>query len=193
MPTDKPTAWPNVEAFRIVVAQPEDIPALRTTATASWWATYGDYLSASYIEDFLARAYSKTRLLAQMADVNSRFLVAKCCGGKSDDHLIGFGQVGPAFFRDDNAPVAPADLHRLYLLPAWQGRGIGARLLAKLEAWLRQKSYPLYGAYVHERNEPAQRFYARQGFIRKPECDVRDEWYLVKPLDLPVEEYPWNT
>jgi len=184
MHIDEPTTRPDMEELRIVVAQPEDIPALRATAAASWWATYGDYLSASYIEDFLARAYSKTRLLAQVADTNSYFLVAKCCEGKSDEALIGFGQVGPCFQRVDNAPVAPADLYRLYLLPAWQGRGIGSRLLTELEAWLRQKGYPLYGAYVHERNEPAQRFYTRQGFTRKSECDVQDEWYLVKPLAL---------
>jgi GNAT superfamily N-acetyltransferase len=73
-------------------------------------------------------------------------------------------------------------LYRLYLLPAWQGQGIGTQLLVALEGWLRTKGYAEYGAYVHERNAPAQRFYMRQGFRRKPACDIQDEWYLVKAL-----------
>lgn len=165
------------EPITIVLAQPEDVPALQATAAASWWATYGAYLAASFIEDFLARAYSQPSLLGQIADPTRYFLVARDAG-----RVIGFGQVGPTLPRRDAAPVAPADLYRLYLLPAYQRRGIGARLLAELEAWLRDHGYPYYGAYVHERNAPAQHFYTAQGFVHKPECDIQDEWYLVKQL-----------
>ena len=56
-------------------------------------------------------------------------------------------------------------------------------MLGELEAWLRRQGYPFYGAYVHERNEPAKHFYARQGFVHNPECDLQDEWYLVKMLE----------
>ena len=163
----------------VEVAQAADVPALQAVARASWWATYGDYLSPGFIEDFLARAYSPARLSVQLQDPQSCFLIAK-----NNDTLIGFGQVGPSLPRRDPAPVAPADLHRLYLLPAWQRQGIGAKLLGELEAWLRQRNYVCYGAYVHQRNEPAQRFYLRQGFIRKPACDVQDEWYLVKQFSM---------
>ncbi len=168
----------DAETLSIVVAQLEDIPALQTTAAASWWATYSDYLAPSFIEGFLASAYSARKLALHLADPHSLFLVAKV-----DDALVGFGQVGPPMARDDDAPVAPADLYRLYLLPHWQGRGIGARLLAALEGWLREQGYPFYGAYVDERNEPAKKFYARQGFVHKPECDIAEQLYLVKPLD----------
>lgn len=178
LPAKESASGPPNEAVHIIAAQLEDIPALQATAAASWWATYDGLLSPSFIESFLAHAYSNGRLRAQVSDPNSYFLVVK-----SADALIGFGQVGPAMARRDHAPVAPADLHRLYLLPAWQRRGIGSRLLTELEAWLRQRAYPYYGAYVHERNEPAKRFYARQGFVHKPECDVQGEWYLVKQLE----------
>jgi ribosomal protein S18 acetylase RimI-like enzyme len=169
---------PQAGAITITVAQPEDIPALQATAAASWWATYGALLSASFIESFLARAYSSDRLALHLTDPSSHFLVVK-----TGVALIGFGQVGPTMPRRDTAPVAPADLYRLYLLPQWQRRGIGARLLMALETWLRDQEYPYYGAYVHERNEPAKHFYQRQGFAHKRECDVQDEWYLVKWLD----------
>lgn len=177
MRIDERPLGPDAKNVQIIVAQPEDIPALQSVAAASWWATYGEYLDAKFIEDFLSRAYSRTRLMAHIADPIACFLVVK-----SDDELIGFGQVGPTLPRRDPAPVAPADLYRLYLLPQWQRRGIGAHLLGELETWLRAQQVPIYGAYVHERNEPAKYFYARQGFLHKPECDIQDEWYLVKPL-----------
>ena len=176
-PVHESSIGANAESYTILAAQPKDIPALQAAATATWLATYGEYLSASFIEDFLARAYSETELLAQIANAKSHFLVVRC-----HDELIGYGQVGPKMTRRDDAPVAPADLYRLYLLPAWQRKGIGSLLLAELEGCLRSQGYPLYGAYVHERNDPAKAFYARQGFVHKPECDIHDEWYMVKQL-----------
>ncbi len=179
MHIDKSPILAGVEALRIVVAQPEDIPALQSTAATAWWATYREYLDACFIEDFLASAYSTRTLSLHLVDPSTLFLAAKVEGT-----LIGFGQVGPTLARDDDAPVAPADLYRLYLLPQWQGRGIGARLLGVLEGWLREREYLTYGAYVHEYNETAKSFYARQGFTHHPECDVQNEWYLVKRLDV---------
>lgn len=175
---DNPPNGSHVEAITIVVAQLADIPALQSAAATSWWATYGTLLPASFIESFLARSYSRDHLAMHLADPTCHFLVVK-----RYDELIGFGQVGPTMPRRDAAPVAPADLYRLYLLPEWQRHGIGSRLLAALEKWLCDQGYSYYGAYVHERNEPAKHFYRRRGFMHKPECDVQDEWYLVKWLD----------
>ncbi len=171
-------ALPHSDPILIEVAQLQDIPALQATAVASWWATYGELLSASFIEKFLARAYRTDTLTLQLTDSRSYFLVVK-----AESAVVGFGQVGPTLQRRESAPVAPADLYRLYLLPEWQRRGIGTMLLTKLEGWLRDQKYPYYGAYVHERNEPAKEFYKRHSFVRLPECDVTDEWYLVKTLD----------
>jgi GNAT superfamily N-acetyltransferase len=165
------------KAVTIIPAQAEDVAALQATAAACWWATYRALLPAEFIEKFLARAYNERVLLKEIAATQSRFLVAK-----HGDALIGFGQVGPSLPRRDLAPVAPADLHRLYLLPQWQRQGIGAQLLGELEGWLRAQGHAYYGAYVLASNAPAKHFYLRQGFTHKPECDVQDEWYLVKQL-----------
>jgi GNAT superfamily N-acetyltransferase len=163
--------------YLIRVAASADIPAIQATAAAAWRATYGSYMEAAFINNFLARAYRVEALTAEIAAGQCCFLVAQAA-----DELIGFGQVGPSMARRAPAPVAPADLVRLYLLPAWQGRGVGTALLRRLEAWLRAVGYPRYGAYVHVRNIPAQRFYLRQGFVHLPAADIQDEWYLIKTL-----------
>ena len=167
-------------AISILVAQPEDIPALQRTAAISWWATYSEYLASSFIEDFLTRAYSAHQLVAHFADTNVTFFGRKI----QSMNLIGFGQAGPAMAR---VMMTHLLLRLIYIAsissPQWQGRASGSRLLAGLELWLRQQGYPYYGAYVDERNEPAKSFYARQGFVHKPECDIPEQWYLVKQLE----------
>lgn len=167
----------EVPDYLIRVARQADLPAIQTTAAASWRATYGTYMQPTFIENFLARAYSLDVLGLHVSDPKSRFLVVE-----AGSEVVGFGQVGPALPRRDDAPVAPADLFRLYLLPDWQRRGIGRVLLGKLEGWLRAQGYSRYGAYVHVRNEPAKSFYQSRGFIHVPDCDVHDEWYLIKEL-----------
>ena len=119
MRINEPPVWQGAETLSIAVAQPEDIPALQSTAAASWWATYGEYLAADFIENFLKRAYSKERLLAQVADPRSHFLVVK-----SDDAMIGFGQVGPPLPRRDVAPVAPAACIVFTSYPLGSGRAL---------------------------------------------------------------------
>ncbi len=134
-------------------------------------------MQPGFIDNFLTRAYSIDVLSLHVADAKSQFLVVEV-----GSEIVGFGQVGPSSPRRDQAPVAPADLFRLYLLPAWQYRGIGTALLKELETWLRAAGYTRYGAYVHVRNEAAKSFYQRHGFVHVPECDVLDEWYLIKEL-----------
>lgn len=74
------------------------------------------------------------------------------------------------------------DLDQLYLDPAWQGRGIGGRLV-NLAKQRRPAGLALWTFQV---NEPARRFYERHGFVaaettdghrnEEREPDVRYVW-----------------
>ncbi|MFC9815890.1 GNAT family N-acetyltransferase [Streptomyces virginiae] len=74
------------------------------------------------------------------------------------------------------------DLDQLYLDPAWQGRGIGGRLV-DLAKQRRPDGLTLWTFQV---NEPARRFYERHGFVavectdghrnEEREPDVRYVW-----------------
>ena len=76
---------------------------------------------------------------------------------------------------------APEDfLHFLFVEAPWQGRGVGAALLAAVAAAARG---PL-SLKVQRRNEGARRFYAREGFAEADEGgDGADRWIrLVRGL-----------
>jgi len=65
---------------------------------------------------------------------------------------------------------------------AWLGRGIGAKLLALGEDWLRAAGVNVYNCFVHRGNDLGKRFYLSQGFEHRPERDRGDEWYMEKRL-----------
>ena len=167
----------TVAAFEVRPARVADRAAIAAVADVTWRATYGHIFTPDYIADFLRRAYGPERLPRTILATNSRFVTATAAGT-----VIGFGQVGPPFSRRDGAPVAPADLHRLYVLPTWQRRGVGRALLADLEAWLFSRGLATYGCYVHARNALGIAFYTAQGFVHTPACDYNDERYMVKGL-----------
>jgi GNAT superfamily N-acetyltransferase len=167
----------QVAQFVVRPARLADRTAIAAVADVTWHATYRHIFTGDFIADFLRRGYGTKRLTEAILAADSRFLLAT-----AEDAVIGFGQVGPAFARRDGAPVAPVDLQRLYVLPAWQRRGVGSAILADLEAWLLGRGIAIYGCYVHSRNAPGIAFYTAQGFVHTPACDHHEEWYMVKGL-----------
>ena len=167
----------TAESFVVRPACVGDRVALAVVAAATWRATYGDIFTLEFIADFVQRAYGPERLTRIILAPDSRFLVAT-----ADEAVIGFGQMGPAFMRREGAASIPADLHRLYVLPEWQRRGVGRALLAELEVWLANRGMHAYGCFVHSRNARAIAFYTAQGFVNLPDRDHQDEWYMVKGL-----------
>ena len=68
-----------------------------------------------------------------------------------------------------------AKLHQLYILPAYQGRGLGRQLLDAVEDAL--TGAIVLELEVEEANVKARRFYARNGFVQTgmtSDCGVRD-------------------
>ena len=162
-------------------ARPEDADRIADVARASWTETYRDIFEASFIEDFLARAYAPDDLArgaeraAQRDDAH--FLVAE-----RDGMVVAFAQYGPG-------PRGP-ELFRIYADPAHYGTGAGSALLAELHRRLRGR-VDAYLLDVHSRNERGRAFYDRQGFVivgggSTPDCDLT----LRRVLDAPDDGEP---
>lgn len=149
-----------------------DIAGIQRAALESWRAAYRDIFASDFIEDFVSRNYSWAALKISLRSPGDIFLVAK-----DGERVAGFCHLGDR----GGGP----EMYRLYLAPEYWGQGAGSQLLALLEARLRQRGIPAYRCFVHNRNERAQAFYARRGFVRDPSCDADDEWCLRKhvPID----------
>jgi putative acetyltransferase len=68
--------------------------------------------------------------------------------GAFDDHLVGF------------IAFANEWIEQLYILPEWQGRGIGKALVKIAKA-----KFPSLRLWTFQQNEPAKQFYERNGFV----------------------------
>jgi ribosomal protein S18 acetylase RimI-like enzyme len=150
-----------------------DLGQVHAVALISWQWTYHGIFEPSFIEQYVRTHYHPDQLQPMLAliDRGDTFFEVALDG----QEVVGFCQIGIT-------PQGAARLFRIYLLPAYVGRGIGDTLLRRGEAWLRSKCVPEYGCYVHPANAVGKQFYERQGFLHQPERDQDGEWYLHKTL-----------
>jgi len=79
------------------------------------------------------------------------------------DAICGFATTGPS--RDDDARGL-GELYALYVDPPAWGKGIGRMLLAQAVAGMRAQGYEDAILWVLTGNEPAERFYRADGWVR---------------------------
>jgi GNAT superfamily N-acetyltransferase len=152
----------------------EDADEVSRLARASWEHTYRDIFPQSLIDDFMSRFYSPAALQKALPAVQrgeAQFTVAV----NAARELVGFCHIG----RDKEGGF---ELYRIYLRPNVIGQGVGRLLLERSESFLSGLGVDRYHCNVHRLNELGKRFYERSGFVRHPEKDSEDHWYLEKVL-----------
>ena len=77
-----------------------------------------------------------------------------------DGQVVGFASGGPELRED---PYYKGELYALYVLPQYQGRGMGRALLQAGAAWLRQRGFSNMLIWVLKDNQAGRAFYAALG------------------------------
>lgn len=130
-----------------------DLEAIRALLVETWHATYDGIYGAAKVTEITDDWHSIASLRRRLSRPNSEFLVA------DDGKRIG----GMSFAEADEAG-GTVTLKQLYVLPAFQGRGIGSMLLDEvIESFSEAK---LMRLEVEEANAKAIAFYVAQGFAR---------------------------
>ncbi len=139
---------------------PADAEALCAMARRSFVATFGTLYRPSDLAAFLDGRFGPAGLGAQIDD--ARFTIRIAC---AEDGIIGFAKLGPVGLPPPAVAEGAIELHQLYVLPEWHGRGVAAALMewALSTARAAGKADLYLGVYVD--NLRAQRFYARYGFV----------------------------
>ena len=102
---------------------------------------------------------------------------------ESGGEPVAYATLGPS--RDPGAPAGTGELSALYVDPAQVSRGLGATLLARAEASLRELGYDRATLWVLAENARARRFYERMGWA--PDGEART--YRWGERDLPIVRY----
>jgi ribosomal protein S18 acetylase RimI-like enzyme len=143
----------------IRAARPEDAPAIAQVHVAVWQSTYRRMIEDLTIDDVSVeqREAMWTDILTAYAETHPVFVVEDFGIG-----ICGFGNAGP--LRGEAVPGFSGEFKTLYLLPAYQRRGIGRTVLGRLAAALIDRGHSAALAWVLASN-PACGFFEAMGGV----------------------------
>ena len=136
--------------FLIRHAVPQEAEATRRVLVETWHDTYDPLLGSEKVAEITSRWHAVEVLTEQIGSPDASFLVAEHSG-----RLIGH-----AFARMPQPGVL--FLSRLYVLPAWQRQGLGARMLGAVAE--RHPEVARMRLNVQAENGKGVAFHRRHGF-----------------------------
>ncbi|MDI9867667.1 GNAT family N-acetyltransferase [Flectobacillus roseus] len=152
-------------SINLKIATIEDIPLIQSIAEQTWRPTYGDILTEEQTLFMLDMMYSSESLTRQFE--TNTFIVAY-----EGDTPLGFAGFEP---KDDGV----MKLHKLYMLPAAQGKGIGKLLIQEVAKYAKQQGLKFVHLNVN-RNNKAIGFYQKQGFtiIKEEDINIGNDFWM---------------
>lgn len=155
--------------LEILVASESHLPEINRIAHETWPITFGEILSEKQINYMLDWMYSIPSLTNQIQEKGHVFLVAK----DESDYL------GYASYELNYNGFPKTKIHKIYLLPASQGKGVGAALINSIgEIAVENKNESLL-LNVNRYNK-AVGFYEKVGFkvIGNEDIDIGDGFLM---------------
>jgi GNAT superfamily N-acetyltransferase len=144
----------------IRLADLDDINIVGFLAQQIWPKTYGDILSPDQLRYMMNLFYSPVSLRRQMVEDRHQFLILE-----EAEEPIGFASWGvmpePGVYK----------LHKIYVLPGRQGKGLGATILRFIFEAIRPEGATTLRLNVNRHNK-AREFYEKMGFAVVKEEDV---------------------
>jgi GNAT superfamily N-acetyltransferase len=155
-------------AISIRFADPEDINTIGFLAQQVWPDTYGKILGPEQLEYMMNLFYSPASLWKQMREDRHAFLIVE-----EEEEPIGFASWSP------EAEAGVFKIHKLYLLPGQQGKGLGKRILQFVFDDIRPQGARALRLNVNRHNK-ARQFYERIGFtvIKEVDVPIGDGWFM---------------
>jgi diamine N-acetyltransferase len=130
-----------------------DIKTIQDIAHATWPITYGEILSKEQLDYMMDLIYSDDSLMKQIQKQEQLF------------YMIFDASLIMAFIAIEHKykNEAVTRIHKIYLLPETQGKGIGTLILAEIEKLAIENNSELLSLNVNRFNK-ALSFYNKQGF-----------------------------
>src|ERR1700722_5995329 len=156
------------ETLLIRPADLDDINTIGFLAQQIWPGTYGQILPPEQLKYMMKLIYSPRALRRQMVDEHHQFLIVEQAGEP----------IGYASLSATNDPVV-YKLHKIYVLPGRQGKGLGRTLLQFIFETIRPEGAIRLRLNVNRFNK-ARQFYERMGFavIGNEDIDIGHGYFM---------------
>ncbi len=156
--------------IEVTQATPSQLPIIQKIAHDTWPHTFGEILSAAQIAYMLDWMYSLSALEQQITEAGHVFLLAK------DTEQAQY--VGYASYETNYQQAQKAKVHKIYILPTCQGKGVGQALMNIIQEQATQYGNHTLTLNVN-RNNKAVTFYQKMGFA------------VVSTENIPIGEGFW--
>ena len=145
-----------------------DIPLIRSLCLQIWPQTYQALLTQEQIDFMLELMYSEAAIKKQLAEEKCQYLLIYEDGLPS----------GYASF--SNLETSIWKLHRLYILPQEQGKGIGKNAINYIIDIIKKENGKILKLQVHRKNK-AKLFYENLGFsiIETADFDIGNGYFMT--------------
>ena len=144
--------------FSIEKASVNDIPLIRELTYQVWPQTYAGLLSQEQIDYMLEMMYSTSSLEKQMRD-GAQFLFVY--NEKDPVGFASYQEMEPGIYK----------LHKIYVLPSQQRRGLGRFVIDHIMEEIRKQNAKALQLQVNRHNN-AKDFYERLGFTAIDEINL---------------------
>lgn len=135
-------------------ADQEELKVVQEIAYQTWPDTFANILSSSQIEYMLKLLYDMKTLESQLIEKGQVFLLAE-----EDGKYLGF-----AAYELNYSEGKKTKLHKIYILPSAQGKGLGKKLILEVSTQAKEKRQKSLLLNVNKFNQPAIDFYQYLGF-----------------------------
>ncbi|WP_028297666.1 GNAT family N-acetyltransferase [Olivibacter sitiensis] len=146
--------------IEIVEASESHFPIIQQLAHQTWPHTFGAILSKEQIAYMLQMMYSEQSLADQVNNKKHRFLLVR-----EGTDFLAYASYEIGY------KLKKTKIHKLYVLPSAQGKGLGKLLINKIADIARQSDNRVLSLNVN-RNNPATQFYERLGFQIKAQENI---------------------
>ncbi len=163
--------------MNIVVVSKEQLPIVRELALKIWPHTFDNILSSEQIDYMLDMMYSIDSLEKQLEN-NKIFLLAS-----AENQFVGFASYELRFDNSNKTKI-----HKLYVLPETQGKGVGRQLIDYITEIALKNQDSVLHLTVNKYNK-AKDFYLKNGFVITEEAVfdigngyVMDDYLMEKKI-----------
>jgi ribosomal protein S18 acetylase RimI-like enzyme len=146
--------------IEMIAAASGDLPLIRQLAEQTFHVTYLPLQPKEKVDYLFNLMYNPTSLAEQMKN-GQQFIIAK-------DET---GYLGYASYEINCKKNGMTKIHKIYVLPATQGKGVGKKLIDRIEKIAAQNKNQTLSLNVYRKN-PAIEFYEKLGFKSVKEVDI---------------------